>query len=115
MATIEIDEGKFDYTQAKNETMAKNLGREDLTQLFLEFLVARFGEENVGLVDKNTVGFVFGDVNDNDGCPCDMAATVKFVIKNYQDHCGTKKYIPAWDFYEAKRVYTETGKPMGEL
>ena len=47
--------------------MAKNLGREDLTQLFLEFLVARFGEENVGLVDKNTVGFVFGDVNDNDG------------------------------------------------
>jgi hypothetical protein len=115
MATIEIGEGKFDYTQAKNETMAKNLGREDLTQLFLEFLVARFGEENAGLVDKNTVGFVFGDVNDNDGCPCDMAATVKFVIKNDQDHCGTKKYTPAWDFYEAKRVYAETGKPMGEL
>lgn len=115
MATIEIGEGKFDYTQAKNETMAKNLGREDLTQLFLEFLVARFGEENAGFVDKNTVGFVFGDVNDNDGCPCDMAATVKFVIKNYQDHCGTKKYTPAWDFYEAKRVYAETGKPMGEL
>lgn len=106
---------KFDYTQAKNETTAKNLGREDLAKAINEFLKERFGEENAGFVDKNTPAVVFGDVNDNDGCPCDMAATIKIVIKNYQDHCGTKKYAPAWDFYEAKRVFEETGKPMGEL
>jgi hypothetical protein len=44
-----------------------------------------------------------------------MAATVQVKIKNYQDHCGTKKYIPAWDFYEAKKVFKETGMPIGEL
>lgn len=115
MALIEIGNGKFNYTGTKNETSAKNLAREDLTKLFLEFLTQRFGEEHVGLVDKNTVGFVFGDVNDKDGYLCDMAATLKVVIKNYQDHCGTKKYTPAWDFYEAKKVFEETGKPMGEL
>ena len=115
MALIEIGNGKFNYTGTKNETAAKNLAREDLTKLFLEFLTQRFGEEQVGLVDKNTVDFVFGDVNDKDGYLCDMAATLKVVIKNYQDHCGTKKYTPAWDFYEAKKVFEETGKPMGEL
>ena len=106
---------KFDYTKQKNETQAKAAARIDLTNLFLEFLTERFGEENVGLVDKNTIGFAFGDVNDNEGCLCDMTATVSFVIKNYQDHCGTKRFTPAWDFFEAKRVYAETGKPMGEL
>ena len=112
---ILMENKRYDYTQAKNETAAKNEARIDLTQEFLAFLIERWGEENVGLVDKNTIGFVFGNVNDNDGCPCDMAATVQVKIKNYQDHCGTKKYTPAWDFYEAKKVFEETGMPMGEL
>lgn len=103
---------KYDYTHAKNETAARNEARPELGQLFLEFLKEKFGEENVGYVDKDTIGFIFGEVTDNDGFPCDMAATLKFVIKQYQDHSGTKRYTPAWDFYEHKRVYEKTGKPM---
>ena len=44
----------FDYTSSKNETAAKKQAREDLTTLFLKFLKEKFGENNVGLVDKNT-------------------------------------------------------------
>ena len=95
----------FDYTNSKNETAAKKQAREDLTALLLEFLQQKFGEENVGLVDKNTIGFVFGKVNDNDGCPCDMVATVKPIIKNYQDHYGDKKTTLAYDLFEEMEIF----------
>ena len=89
----------FDYTTSKNETAAKKQARTDLTELFLGFLKKEFGETNVGLVDKNTIGFIFGNVNDNDGCPCDMVATIKPVIKNYQDHVGEFKTTEAYDLF----------------
>lgn len=95
----------FDYTEAKNETAAKKQARDDLTALFLEFLKEKFGEDNVGLVDKNTIGFIFGNVNDNDGCPCDMVATIKPVIKNYQDHYGDKKTTLAYDLGEEIKAF----------
>lgn len=95
----------FDYTASKNETAAKKQAREDLTSLFLDFLKEKFGEDNVGLVDKNTVGFIFGNVNDKDGCPCDMVATIKPVIKNYQDHIGEIKTTEAYDLFEEIRAF----------
>lgn len=101
----------FDYTTAKNETAAKKQARIDLTNLFLEFLKEKFGEDSVGMVDKNTIGFIFGTVNDNDGCPCDMVATVKPVIKNYQDHVGSKRQTEAYDLFQAIADYKmETGE-----
>ena len=87
----------FDYTNCKNETAAKKQARIDLTNLFLEFLKEKFGEDSVGLVDKNTIGFIFGNVNDKDGCPCDIVATIKPVIKNYQEHHGEKRDTEAYD------------------
>lgn len=102
----------FDYTGAKNETAAKNQARADLTQLFAEFLKERFGEDKAGLIDKNTVAFIFGTVNDNDGCPCDMVATIKPTIKAYQDHNGTKRFTEAFDFYSAVEFYAEHGVAM---
>lgn len=96
---------RFDYTQAKNETAAKKQARIDLTELFLKLLKEAFGEENVGLVDKNTIGFIFGDVNDNDGCPCDFVATIKPVIKSYQDHNGSKRQTEAFDLFEEIKAY----------
>lgn len=104
----------YDYTKSKNETAAKNKARADICKLFYEFLVENFGEENVGYVDRDTIGFVFGTVNDKDGFPCDMAATVKPVIKSYQDHVGEKRTTKAFDFYESKRVYEETGRKNEE-
>ena len=95
----------FDYTSAKNETLAKKIARNDLTNLFLEFLKEKFGEDSVGLVDKNTIGFVFGTVNDRDGCPCDFVATIKPTIKNYQDHKGEKRTTEAYDLYTEMEAY----------
>ena len=57
----------FDYTQSKNETAAKIQARKDLTSLFYEFLKEKFGDDKVGYVDSNTIGFIFGIVNDRDG------------------------------------------------
>ena len=95
----------LDYTSAKNETAAKKAAREDLTNLFYEFLCERFGSDNVGLVDKNTIGFVFGTVNDRDGCPCDFVATIKPTIKNYQDHKGDKRTTEAYDLFTEMEAY----------
>lgn len=95
----------YDYTTQKNETAAKKQARDDLTALFMEFLIEKFGEQSVGLVDKNTIGFIFGNVNDNDGCPCDMVATIKPIIKNYQDHIGDKKTTYAYDFFEEMKAF----------
>lgn len=95
----------FDYTNEKNETAVRKQARLDLAKLFEEFLVEKFGRDNVKYVDKNTLGFIFGFVNDNDGCPCDVVATVKPVIKNYQDHIGEKRATMAFDFFQAAEDY----------
>ncbi len=96
---------RFNYNEAKTETEAKKLARIDLTNLFLKFLKETFGEENVGLVDKNTIGFAFADVKDKDGYPCDMVATIKPTIKNYQDHNGEKRQTEAFDLGQAIEDY----------
>lgn len=95
----------FDYTNAKNETAAKKQARIDLTEMFLGWLTKEFGEENVGLVDKNTIGFVFGTVKDNEGFECDIVATIKPTIKNYQDHIGSKRETEAFDLGQAIEDY----------
>lgn len=95
----------FSYLNCKNETMAKKLARKDLTKFLLELLKEQFGEDKVGMVDNNTIGFVFGEVKDKDGYLCDMVATVKPVIKNYQDHNGDKRPSIAYDFYTAKENF----------
>lgn len=104
----------FDYTQAKNETAAKKQARADLTEVFIEMLKERFGEDNVGLVGNNTIGFRFGDVNDNDGCPCDMVATIKPTIKQYQDHIGPSRQTYAYDLEEAIRCYANGEEYINE-
>ena len=98
---------EFDYSGAKNETAAKKQAREDLTAILLDFLKQRFGEENVDLVDKNTIGFAFGTVIDKDGYTIDMIATVKPVIKNYQVHAGKNGDIDPFDFDEARKEYKD--------
>lgn len=97
----------FDYTNAKNETAAKKQARADLTALFYDFLVEKFGNENVGMVENNTIGFAFGTIVDKEGFTVDMIATVKPVIKNYQPHIGEKRVTEAFDFDQARQDYIE--------
>lgn len=97
----------FDYTEAKNETAAKKQARADLTALFFDFLVEKFGAENVGMVENNTIGFAFGTIVDKEGFTVDMVATVKPVIKNYQTHAGEKRVTDAFDFDQARQDYID--------
>lgn len=99
----------LDYTMVKNETAAANQSRKDLTELLLKAIEEIFGEENSGQVDKGTIGFVFGRAKDKDGFLCDMAANIKIIIKPYQDHEGTRRFTPAYDFFKAKEFYAENG------
>lgn len=96
---------KFDYTSLKNETAVKKQAREDLTVLFYDFLCEEFGKDDVKMVDNNTIGFIFGNVNDKENLPCYVIATIKPIIKNYQDHYGEKKIIKAYDFFQAAEDY----------
>ena len=102
----------FDYTEAKNETAAKKQARKDLSDLFYEFLMEKFGDEEgrVGYVGNNEIGFAFGIVKDKDDCPVYMVATVKPVIKQYQDHIGDKRTTEAYDFDQAMQDYAEENK-----
>ena len=97
----------FDYTGSKNETAAKKQARADLTALFYDFLVEKFGSENVGMVENNTIGFAFGTIVDKEGFTVDMIATVKPVIKNYQPHVGEKRVTDAFDFDQARQDFAE--------
>ncbi len=98
----------LDYTQAVNETAAKNQARKDLSEMLFEFLKEKFGEDGqVGYVGKNEIGFVFGTVIDKDGFTVDMVATVKPVIKNYQAHNGEKRPSEAFDFDQALQDFAE--------
>lgn len=98
----------LDYTQAINETAAKNQARKDLSEMLFEFLKEKFGEDGqVGYVEKNEIGFVFGTVIDKDGFTVDMVATVKPVIKNYQAHNGEKRPSEAFDFDQALQDFAE--------
>ena len=101
----------FDYTNAKNETAAKKQARIDVSNLLFKLLVKEFGKNNVAFVDKDTVAFIFGTVNDNEGSPCDFVATVKPTLKNYQEHNGEIRHTEAYDFIEEVKSY-RTGLGM---
>lgn len=96
---------KFDYTSLKNETAVKKQARQDLTALFYDFLCEKFGVDDVKMVAKNTIGFIFGNVNDKNNLPCYVVATIKPIVKNYQDHCGDKATIEAYDFFQVAEDY----------
>ena len=101
-----------DYSDAKNETAAKNACRNDLKALLFDFLVETFGAENVSYVENNTIGFVCGTVTDKDGYLVNMVAHIKPVIKNYQAHNAGKANCPsdAYDFDQDIQDFKDSQK-----
>lgn len=109
----------FHYEVTKDMTPAKikKLAKQDLLDLFTEFLIEKFGEENVGMLligsgtsKKKELGFIFGDVA-MDGENKPLVGTINPTTKEFYDHKSDKgkpyftfvfgDYRDAFDAYEA--------------
>lgn len=101
MATYEYEVVEYDYTDKKKEREAMNAARTDAIKEVLAFLKARFGDEQADMIEKDTIGFRIGPVINKDGCPIDLVVAIKPTVKQYQDHCGEKKYSKGFDFDQA--------------
>ena len=90
-----------------NDSMVKNQNeaRAKVAEMFREFLVEKFGEENVSLVGSNEYAFVAGTVENKNGV-FDMVMTVKPVAKNYEDTVRSKKVVEAYDRIAEAEAYT---------
>lgn len=96
----------FNYEGLPNETQVLNALRQDLTDLFRDFISWRFGSNNQGIIGKNTIGFKAGATIDEDGFPFDIHASVQPKTKSFKDH--TKKngdIIEAFDLEQAIKKY----------
>ena len=89
-----------------NDSMVKNQNevRAKVAEMFREFLVEKFGEENVSLVGSNEYAFVAGTVENKNGV-FDMVMTVKPVAKNYEDTVRSKKVVEAYDRIAEAEAY----------
>lgn len=103
----------FNYTVDKTNTNAKvkATAKADLTNLFLEFLKEKFGEENTGMVrtgtttsSKNEIGVRIGTVEIN-GEQVDLVATINATIKEFETRSTAKKTYEAFDFEAARDAY----------
>ena len=90
----------------KNDSMVKNQNeaRVAFSEMLHEFLVEKFGEENVTLVGTNEYAFVFGTVENKHGT-FDMVLDVKPTAKNYEDTMRSKKVVEAFDRVTAGELY----------
>ena len=90
----------------KNDSMVKNQNeaRIAFSEMLHEFLVEKFGEENVTLVGTNEYAFVFGTVENKHGT-FDMVLDVKPTAKNYEDTMRSKKVVEAFDRVTAGEMY----------
>lgn len=89
-----------------NDSMVKNQNeaRTKVAEMFREFLIEKFGEENVSLVGSNEYAFVAGTVENKNGV-FDMVMTVKPVAKNYEDTVRSKKVVEAYDRIAEAEAY----------
>ena len=98
-----------DFTPAKVKTQAKK----DLIALFTEFLNEKFGEESVAMLQiasgttaKRELGFIFGEVEMENGEILPITATINPTTKEFYDHTSDKgKNYKAFDFPATKAAY----------
>lgn len=101
------------YTVDKTMTSAKvkSTVKADLTDLFIEFLKEKFGEESVGMLRvgntsyKNVIGAVIGTATSN-GEELPITATIDITVKEFENgKTSTGKPKVAFDFTEARADY----------
>lgn len=103
---------KYEVTKDVTPNKIKTLAKQDLMALFTEFLIEKFGEENVGMVQmgsgtsvKRELGFIFGEVAMN-GETYPLAATINPTTKEFYDHKTDKgKSCVAFSFGDATDAY----------
>jgi hypothetical protein len=91
----------------------QNEARVAFSEMLHEFLVEKFGEENVTLVGTNEYAFVFGTVENKHGT-FDMVLDVKPTAKNYEDTTRSKKVVEAFDRVTAGELYAMKVKEKEE-
>lgn len=93
------------YTGMKNATAVKAQVRADVMEVITRALIVEYGEENVKQVGSNEYAVVAGIVNDKDGFPQDVCATVKPTVKEWETRKTTKKTFEKYDIASEAEAY----------
>lgn len=95
----------IDFSQCKNITAIKEKLRIDLTKEFKDFLIERYGEDNVSQIGVNEIAAAVGEVSDEDGFTQEVCAVVKVIAKPWTDSKGDKRKTEAFDRFQAEEDY----------
>lgn len=79
------------YTGMKNATAVKAQVRIDVMEPIIQALREKFGEDSVAKVGTNEYAVVVGVINDKDGFPQDICATIKPTVKEWESRKTDKR------------------------
>lgn len=99
-------------TKTNTITKAKTAVKADMTKLFYDFLVEKYGEDSVSMVrtgSSSPVNEICAMVEeaDTDGKIYPICITVNPTVKDWVPRVGTKKTFEAFDFFEAQSAYDD--------
>lgn len=93
------------YSEMKNATAIKAQVRADVMEVITKALIEAYGEESVKKVGSNEYAVIAGIVNDKDGFPQDVCATVKPTVKEWETRKTTKKTFEKYDIEAEAEAY----------
>lgn len=95
----------IDFSKCKNITAIKEKLRTDLTEEFKEFLIERYGKENVSQIGVNKIATAVGEVKDDDGFLQEVCAVVSISAKPWTNSKGSRRHTEAFDRFQAEEDY----------
>ena len=93
------------YTGMKNATAVKAQVRIDVMEPIIQALREKFGEDSVAKVGTNEYAVVVGVINDKDGIPQDICATIKPTVKEWESRKTAKKTYEKYDIIAESEAY----------
>ena len=93
------------YTGMKNATAVKAQVRIDVMEPIIQALCEKFGEDSVAKVGTNEYAVVVGVINDKDGFPQDICATIKPTVKEWESRKTAKKTYEKYDIIAESEAY----------
>ena len=101
----------YTITKTATATKIRTLAKADISNMFIEFLSEKLGEENVAMVrigstPSNEIAFKCGVVTEEDGSEFDLCCCINPVVKKWADTTTSKgKVIEGFDFEQSKEDY----------